>query len=83
MFDTNFLTTLSFGQPVLVFGFPPSKDLLPIKTQRKLVKMSILCKMCVKWFDRAARTPTVCQWGSSSLQSFALTSISLSDFPFL
>ena len=44
--DTNFLTSLPFGQPVwfffFFFGVPPSKDLLSIKSQRRLVKMSIL-----------------------------------------
>ena len=45
VFDTYFLTNLPFGQPVFLFGSPPSKDLLSIKTHRKLVKMSILCKM--------------------------------------
>ena len=56
MFDTYFLTNLPFGQPVLFFlfahgffGCPPSKDLLPIKIQRRLVKTSILGKKCVKW----------------------------------
>ena len=46
VFATNFLTNLPFGQPVLFFWLFMvsfgSKDLLPIKTQRRLVKMSIL-----------------------------------------
>ena len=49
VFDTNFLTTLPFRQPFFFFiargfffGCPPFKDLLPIKTQRRLVKMSNL-----------------------------------------
>lgn len=70
LFDSNFLTTLPFGQPVLLFGCPPSKDLLPIKTQRKLVKISILCKTSVKWVCQTNVTPAVCPWCSSSLHSF-------------
>ena len=45
VFNTNFLTNLPFGQPTSFFwlsmgffGCPLSKDLLPIKTQRRLVK---------------------------------------------
>ena len=63
------------GQPVLFFGCPFSKDLLHIKTQRRPVKMSILCKMCVKWVWQTNTTPAVCPWCSSSLHSLTLTII--------
>ena len=69
VFDTHFLTNLPFGQPVLCFwllffffGCPPFKDQLPITTQRRLVKMSLFCKMCVKWVWQSNATPALCPW---------------------